>query len=81
VEVALNCQLPAAFRPCGGGPEAGPEVLTPPPHPQSRTRAESRHAVLDKRFIRFKFRVSLMAAPRDRVLETLIEPDRASSGL
>ena len=52
VEVVLICQLPEMFWPSVGGPEGGleegAEALTPPPHPQSRTTAESSHAVLDK---------------------------------
>ena len=56
VDVVLNCQLPAAFRPCAGPPEGGLELgrdvfCPPPPHPKSRTRVDSSHEVLDKCFM------------------------------
>jgi hypothetical protein len=58
-DVVLNCQLPAMSSTCDGGSEgssgleagAGPEVLSPPPHPPRRMRTESSHEVLDKCFM------------------------------
>jgi hypothetical protein len=55
----LNCQLPEIFWLCAGGAEVGPEggleggpeVLTPPPHPESSTRTESSHEEFDERFV------------------------------
>jgi len=59
VDVVLSWQLPVIFWPRAGGSEGGTEagfeggreVLTPPPHPHSRTTAESSHEVLDKCFM------------------------------
>jgi hypothetical protein len=90
VEVKLNCQLPSTFGPDEGGGEVtppvppGPPLVVPwypaPPHPQSRTSADSRK-MFAQRFMMFLLQtVAAIVECRQRATASMSPEQKCAAG-